>query len=573
MRISKYFIPTLKENPSESEIPSHALSIRAALIRKTASGVYSFLPLGFKVLKKIEEIIRQEMVKAGAVEVLLPVIQPATIWQKSERWYEYGPEMFRLQDRNKRDFCLGPTHEELITTMASLDLKSYKDLPINIFQIQVKFRDEIRPRYGLLRAREFIMKDAYSFCASEDELDQDYENMYKTYCSIMERMGLKYRIVEADTGLIGGKYSHEFLVLADNGEETLAYCDSCDYAANYENASFKMTSDFDAASVKENDDFSGMESIQEVHTPDIRTIEELSKFLNIKPQDIVKTMALKDEESALHFFILRGDRELNLAKAQKFIGKKLELVSEEDCSDISIGFLGPVMLKGQARIYGDYSIVGLKNFVAGSNKVDYHLLGVNTGKDFKIDAWSDFSYPAEGDFCMNCGNRLKYDKGIEVGHIFKLGTKYSERLQATFLDKDSQLKPFIMGCYGIGVSRMLAAAIEQCNDARGITWPKNLAPFDVELIITNASDPKLKQDSDKVYEMMLENNIDVLFDDRDLSAGFKFKDSDLIGIPVRVIMGKNYMQNNRIEIEYRDGSKKEEIPASNMELLLEKIKI
>jgi prolyl-tRNA synthetase len=573
LRLSKYFIPTLKENPSESEIPSHALSLRAALIRKTASGVYSFLPLGFKVLKKIEEIIRQEMVKAGAIEVLLPVIQPATIWQKSERWYEYGPEMFRLQDRNKRDFCLGPTHEELITTMASLDLKSYKDLPINIFQIQVKFRDEIRPRYGLLRAREFIMKDAYSFCASEDELDQDYENMYKAYCAIIERMGLKYRIVEADTGLIGGKYSHEFLVLADNGEETLAYCDSCDYAANYENASYKTTSDFDKALMKGSDDFSGMENIKEVHTPNIKTIEELSKFLNIRPQDIVKTMALKDEESLLYLFILRGDRELNMTKAQKFIGKKLDLVSEEDFSDLPIGFLGPVMLNRQTKIYGDYSIYGLKNFAAGSNKKDYHLLGVNIDKDFKVDGWSDFSYPAEGDFCIKCGNILKYDKGIEVGHIFKLGTKYSERLQASFLDKDSQLKPFIMGCYGIGVSRMLAAAIEQCNDERGITWPKNLAPFAVELIITNASDPKLKQDSDRVYEMMLENNLDVLFDDRDLSAGFKFKDSDLIGIPVRVIMGKNYMQNNIIEIEYRDGSKKEEISASNMGLLLEKIKM
>ncbi len=573
MRFSKYFIPTLKENPSEADIPSHALSLRAGLIRKTASGVYSFLPLGFKILKKIEEIIRQEMVKAKAVEVLLPVIQPASIWQKSERWYEYGPEMFRLQDRSKRDFCLGPTHEELITTMASLDLKSYKDLPINLFQIQVKFRDEIRPRYGLLRAREFIMKDAYSFCASEKELEQDYENMYKAYCSIIERMGLKYRVVEADTGLIGGRYSHEFLVLADNGEETLAYCDSCDYAANYENASYKMTHDFDKESIKEPDDFSGMENIQEVHTPNIKTIEELSKFLDIRMQRILKTMALKDEDSILHFFLLRGDRELNLAKAEKFLGKKLDFASGDDFNDLPIGFLGPAMLKREVKIYGDYSIYGMKDFAAGANKKDYHLLGVNIGKDFTVNEWADFSYPAEGDLCMNCGKKLQYDKGIEVGHIFKLGTKYSERLQASFLDRDSQLKPFIMGCYGIGVSRMLAAAIEQCNDERGIVWPRSLAPFDVELIITNANDPQLIKEADKIYERLLENKIDVLFDDRDLSAGFKFKDSDLIGIPVRVIMGKNYLKNNIIEIEYRDGSKKEEIPASNTDLLLEKIRL
>jgi prolyl-tRNA synthetase len=412
------------------------------------------------------------------------------------------------------------------------------------------------------------MKDAYSFCSSEQELDEDYHNMYSTYCKILERIGLVYRVVEADTGLIGGSCSHEFVVLAENGEETLAYCDQCDYAANYENAKYRPCSGLEA----EAESPEVMSLMQEVHTPGIKSIEELSEFLDLGKDKILKTMALKDEVSEIYFFLLRSDKELNLSKAERFTGRRLTFMDDGESKELPVGFLGPVSLKTKAKIIADNSVEGMRDFVAGANKKDFHLLNVNIGRDFKIDDWADLSYPDEGDACIKCGGKLRFDKGIEVGHIFKLGKKYSQKLDSNFLDRDSKLKPFIMGCYGIGVSRMLAAAIEQCNDANGIMWPQSISPFDVQLIVTNTSDEKLLKGAERVYGHLLSNNVDVLFDDRPLSAGFKFKDSDLIGIPVRIILGRNFVKNNMIEIEYRDGSVKEEVSADDLGPLIQRMK-
>ena len=579
MKFSNYFLPTLKEDPANSDIISHSLSLRAGLIRKVASGIYSFLPLGYRVLKKIENIVREEMNNAGAHEVFLPVMQPAEIWQQSNRWYEYGPEMFKLSDRNGRDFCLGPTHEELITTIASNDIFSYKDLPINLYQIQVKFRDEIRPRYGLLRAREFIMKDAYSFASEEKDLDKDYDLMYKTYSRIIERIGLKYKIVEADTGLIGGKFSHEFMILADNGEETIVYCDNCNFAANIENANFKILNDSkeDKESLKnllENEGkFDGQyKNIEEIYTPGIKTIEDLTKFLNEPAKKIIKTIVLKNDQNKFYAFLLAGNRTLNLSKAQKFLKTNLELINEENnYYNLPIGFVGPVNLNKEIKIYADYSIKDNFNMIAGANKINYHYKNVNLFKDFSVEDWGNFSYPLDGDLCINCGSELKFIKGIEVGHIFKLGTKYSEKLKGQFLDKDGLLKPYIMGCYGIGITRMLAAVIEQSHDEKGIIWPKNIAPFLINLIVTNINEAKLKEAADKAYDIMLKNNIEVIYDDRDVSAGIKFKDSDLIGIPIKIIFGKKFLNNEIIDVEYRDGTLKKEIKFNELESFLKNL--
>ncbi|MFA5015631.1 MAG: proline--tRNA ligase [Actinomycetota bacterium] len=419
MKFSEFFIPTLKEEPSEAEISSHALALRAGLIRKIASGIYSFLPLGLRALRKIEEIVRQEMNSAGAIELFLPVLQPSDLWEKSGRWKEYGPEMFRLKDRNKRDFCLGPTHEELITYLAYLDLKSYKDLPINLYQIQVKFRDEMRPRYGLLRAREFIMKDSYSFCRNDDDLDVIYKKMYDAYCRILERIGLRYRVVEADTGLIGGSSSHEFIILAENGEDKLVFCQECGYSANFE------------------------------------------------------------------------------------------------MSESSPG-------KG-----------------SGS--------------------------------CVNCGKKLKAEKGIEIGHIFKLGSKYSDKLDARFVDVDGKQKPLIMGCYGIGITRMLAAAIEQMHDSKGIIWPVSIAPFAVNLIVTTGKNEEFLKAGDLVYRTLTGLDVEVLYDDREVNAGIKFKDSDLIGIPIRFILGRKFLDNKLIDVEYRKDGKKMELSLDSIPGFIKKL--
>lgn len=548
VRFSEYFLNTLKEDQSSSEIPSYSLCLRASLIRKIASGIYAFLPIGNRVLKKIENIVRDEMNKTGAIELLLPAIQPADLWVQSGRWFQYGPELFRLKDRNQRDFCLGPTHEEIITYLAYMDIKSYKDLPVNLYQIQVKFRDEMRPRYGILRAREFIMKDAYSFSANEDDLDKIYNKMYECYCSIIERMGLKYFIVEAETGLIGGKYSHEFIICAENGEDELVYCPSCKYAANYEMAKFVL----DSSEIISNIELEPQNDIEYVYTPEITNIKSLVKFLSINTDKIIKTMLLKNDSGTLIAALVRGDKDLNVPKLEKFTGEKLELYdARQSDNDLYIGFLGPVGLKSGIKIYADNSIKNMRNSIAGANKKNYHLKNVNYPRDFVVDFWGDFSFPSLGDKCINCNEVLKFEKGIEIGHIFKLGTKYSEKMGALFLDKEGNLKPLIMGCYGIGISRILSAAIEQLYDRKGIVWPLQIAPFLVNLIAINIESPDIALASEEIYKKLIDEGIEVIFDDRNVRAGVKFNDSDLIGIPIKLIVGKNYVDNKKLEIELR----------------------
>jgi prolyl-tRNA synthetase len=492
------------------------------------------------------------MNKAGAVEMLLPAIQPADLWIKSERWYEYGPEMFRLKDRNERDFCLGPTHEELMTYLAYLDIKSYKDLPINLYQIQVKFRDEIRPRYGILRAREFIMKDAYSFSENEEDLDVIYNKMYECYSNILTTLNLKFNVVKADTGLIGGKYSHEFIILADNGEDQIVCCNSCGYAANFEMAEFKTKNKNVINNSNEK-----VKEIKEVYTPGITNIKSLVEFLKVPAEKIVKTMLIKDNDNNIFAVLVSGEKELNMAKFEKFVNKKIEILNEpENAKDLNLGYLGPVGLDKSIKIFADSSVAEKKNFIIGSNRENYHLINVNYPRDFMVVEFGDFVYPAKGDLCAVCEKELKFEKGIEIGHIFKLGTKYSQKMDAKFLNNKGELKPLVMGCYGIGISRILAAVIEQLYDDKGIVWPLSIAPFLVNVIVTNMDDPSLLKSAEETYEILKKEKVEILFDDRDVRAGIKFKDSDLIGIPIKVIIGKNFIKNKKIDIELRkDGSK------------------
>lgn len=553
MKYSQGFIPTLKENPREAEIASHSLTLRAGLIRKIASGVYAFLPAGTIVLQKIEKIIREEMNRAGAIEMFLPVMQPSDLWKKSGRWNEYGPELFRLKDRSDRDFCLGPTHEELITYLAYNDIRSYKDLPLNLYQIQVKFRDEMRPRYGLLRAREFIMKDAYSFCEDEKGLDEIYTKMHTAYSRIVERMDLKFRAVEADTGLIGGKSSHEFLVLAGDGEETLVYCPDCDYAANMEMAVFK-----DPEELK--DQAQAIAGAEEISTPGITDIEGLVDLLNIGKENILKTILLSDDEENVYSFLIRGDRQLNISKAVKFLGRTLNFYKDSnDDHKFTIGYIGPVNLKNVKGIYGDNSIKGMRDFITGANKAGAHLKNVNMKRDFEVDDFGDFSYPLDTDHCIKCGGILQIEKGIEIGHIFKLGKKYSEKMNASFIDRDGKQKPFVMGCYGIGVTRIMSAVIEQLHDEKGIIWPPSIAPYLVDLIVTTYSDRAMADAAEHLYDLLTETEIEVLYDDRDISAGIKFKDSDLLGIPLRLVIGKKYLESRMIEVQFRTSDERMEL--------------
>ena len=570
LKYSEYYINTLKEKPSKSELASYSLSLRAGLIRKIASGIYAFLPLGFKVLKKIENIVRDEMNRAGAIELLLPAIQPSELWIKSERWDEYGPEMFRLKDRNNRDFCLGPTHEELITYLSYLDIKSYKNLPVNLYQIQVKFRDEIRPRYGLLRAREFIMKDAYSFSENSKDLEKIYKSMYKAYCRIIERINLKYKVVKADSGLIGGKSSNEFMVLAKNGEEQIVYCTNCGYAANYEMSEFVLD---DRKIAEGSKDFRNIKEIKEVKTPGITSIQKLIKFLKISPENIVKTILVKTIGNKLYAILLSGEKELNIGKVEKLLKTKIEMLDDPELVDIlNIGYVGPVKIEKSVKIYADNSIKGKINFVVGANKNNFHLINVNYPRDFIIDCWGDFTYPTTGDKCINCGKELSFEKGIEVGHIFKLGKKYSTKLNATFLDKKGKKKPFVMGCYGIGVSRMLAAVLEQMHDENGIIWPPSIAPFIVDLIITNVEDEYLRTTCEKIYKDLKKSNTEVLYDDRNVRLGVKFKDAELIGIPLRLIVGKKYMDSKKVEVEYRKDGKKVELSIKDINKFIKDFK-
>jgi prolyl-tRNA synthetase len=547
MRYSKYLLPTLKEVPSEAEVPSHQLMLRAGMIRKLASGIYSYLPLGLRSIRKVEAIIREEMNRAGAIEVLLPFVQPAELWQESHRWEEYGSELARFKDRHNRDCCLGPTHEEVITDIARKEIRSYRQMPLNLYQIQTKFRDEIRPRFGVMRAREFIMKDAYSFDVDEKGADESYQKMIEAYTRIFIRCGLKFRAVEAETGLIGGTFSHEFMVLAETGEETIVSCSRCSYAANVEKAEFRRE-------VKRGHthDKGSQKPLQKVLTPDKRTVEEVTQFLNVSPQELVKTLIFESDKGCVAALV-RGDHEISEKKLKAIWGSEnIQLASEETVEEITHapkGFAGPTGLS--VPILADLDIQEMVNFVTGANEKDAHLIHVNAGRDFQGSRFVDIRKFTPGDRCPLCGEGTRLDKGIEVGHTFKLGTKYSQAMGATFLDEQGREKEIVMGCYGIGVGRTVAAAIEQYYDQNGIIFPMPMAPFQVLILPVNIKMDLLKETAEQLYQTFLENGIEVLYDDREETPGVKFKDADLIGIPLRVTLGEKNLKKGLVEIKKR----------------------
>ena len=547
MRYSRYLLPTLKEVPSEAEVPSHQLMLRAGMIRKLASGIYSYLPLGLRSIRKVETIIRQEMNRAGAVEVLLPFVQPAELWQESHRWEEYGSELARLKDRHNRDCCLGPTHEEVITDIARKEIRSYRQMPLNLYQIQTKFRDEIRPRFGVMRAREFIMKDAYSFDVDEKGVDESYQKMIDAYTRIFTRCGLKFRAVEAETGLIGGSFSHEFMVLAETGEETIVSCTRCSYAANIEKAEFRRQ-----GKRGQTHDQGLQKPVQKVLTPEKRTVEEVTQFLNVSPKDLVKTLIFESDKGCVAALV-RGDHEISEKKLKAVWGSgSIQLAGEEKVTEITRapkGFAGPLGLS--VPILADLDIQEMINFVTGANEKDAHLTHVNRDRDFQVSQFVDIRKFAPGDRCPLCGEETRTDKGIEVGHTFKLGTKYSKVMGATFLDDQGKEREMVMGCYGIGVGRTVAAAIEQSYDQNGIIFPMPIAPFQVLILPININTDFLRETAEQLYQTLSENEIEVLFDDREETPGVKFKDADLIGIPLRVTLGEKNLKKGLVEIKKR----------------------
>ncbi len=564
MRASQYFFPTLKEAPAEAEVPSHIYLIRAGYIRQLAAGLYEYLPLGFRVLKKIENIVRKHMDNAGALEVLLPILTPSELWQETGRWDVYGKELFRVEDRKGRLFALGPTHEETITDMVRKNIRSYKDLPKNFYQIQTKFRDEARPRYGLIRGREFIMKDAYSFDVSEEMAVRSYEIMKQTYKNIFDELGLDYLMVEADTGAIGGKYSHEFVVKVPNGEAHIVFCEKCGYAANVEAARYE----FELDRLPPEDE----KPIEKVYTPSVSSVEDVARFLNVDPKKIVKTLVYILDDGTAVAVLIRGDRELNETKLINYFNAlDCHLASSEELEKLGVveGFVGPIGL--DIPVYADVSVKDLHNFVVGANEKDYHFINVNIPRDFKPVEFVDFSTAREGDPCPVCKSPLKETTGLEVGHIFLLGTKYSEAMKAYFVDKDGREKPIIMGCYGIGISRLMAAAVEQNHDESGIIWPESIAPFKLHILALNIKDNQIKNVAEEIYNKARERGIEVLYDDRDISPGAKFKDADLIGIPYRIVVGKK-IKEGKVELQKRSSGEKEEVSLENVDGLLERLK-
>ena len=552
MRFSRAFIPTKKESPADAEIPSHKLLIRAGFIRKVASGLYDILPLGALVIRKIERIIREEMDRAGAQEVILPIMHPAELWLESGRWDVYGKEMIKFKDRHERDYSLAPTAEEVITDLVRKEVRSYKDLPLNLYQIGRKFRDEIRPRFGLMRAREFIMKDAYSFHATDEDAEREYWNMYETYSRIFRRMGLEFKAVEADTGEIGGKFSHEFMVIADTGEGKLVYCEKCGYAASTEKAE-----QLKPEVPKNREEF--FKPVEKVHTPNVKRIEEVSEFLGAPPENILKLLVYIVDGQPVAVAI-RGDREVEETKLKQFFrGKEVRLATDEEIERFTgqpKGFLSPIGL--EIPVYADYSVIPMGNFVAGAGEKDYHLKNVNWGRDFEVKEFIDVAEVRDGDPCPRCGAPLVEKRGIEVGHIFKLGTKYSEAMGALFVDENGQEKPMIMGCYGIGVTRVMAAAVEQNHDENGIIWPVEIAPFEVIVIPVNVKNDKIREVAERIYGELQRAGFDVLIDDRNARPGFKFKDADLIGIPYQIIVGKG-VKDGLVELKERKTGERREI--------------
>ncbi len=546
MRWTKAFINTIRETPKEAETISHKLMLRAGLIIKIGAGIYDLLPLGWKSTMKVINIIREEMNEAGAQEILMPILSPSELWQETGRWNLYGSEMMRLKDRHDKEWALGPTHEEVITDIIRRQVSSYKQLPINLYQIQVKFRDEIRPRFGVMRAREFIMKDAYSFDRDEPNALIAYKKMYETYDKICKRIGFKYRPVEADPGAIGGTSSAEFMVLADTGEETIVYCVKCDYAANVEKATGKIENKGGDAPE---------EKMEKVHTPNIRTVEELAGFLNKKPEDTAKTI-LYIADGKMVAAMMRGDREINEIKLKNALNaSELRLATPEEITSQTgapVGFAGPVNIKQKGiTLIIDTTVAAMKNIVCGGNEHEYHYIGVNRNRDFKEDMTADIIRVQKGDGCPKCNGVLSEQKGIEIGHVFYLGTKYSKSMKATFLDEDGKPKEFIMGCYGIGITRIVAAAIEQNNDENGIIWPFAIAPYEAVITPVNMKYEEGVKYSFDLYEKLKGAGIDVIIDDRDISPGAKFKDADLIGFPLRVTVGEKNFKDGKVEIKLR----------------------
>jgi prolyl-tRNA synthetase len=547
MRYSQYFLPTLKEIPTEAEVLSHQLMLRAGMIRKLTSGVYSYLPLGLRSIKKVEVIIREEMNRAGAIEVLLPFVQPAEIWQESHRWEEYGKELARFKDRHNRDCCLGPTHEEVMTDIARKEIRSYRQLPLNLYQIQTKFRDEIRPRFGVMRAREFIMKDAYTFDIDDKGLDESYLKMVDAYTRIFKRCGLKFKMVEAESGVIGGSYSHEFMVLAETGEETIVSCTHCSYAANIEKAEFKRQESMDRFHNK-----GSLKALQKVLTPDQRTVEEVTQFLHVSPQDLIKTLIFETDQGCVAALV-RGDHEISEKKLKAISAvENLQLAREETVEEITHapkGFAGPIGLS--IPMIADLDIQNMVNFVTGANEKDAHLIHVNLDRDFQVDQFVNIRKFILGDRCPLCGGETRTDKGIEVGHTFKLGTKYSKTMGATYLDDQGKEKEIVMGSYGIGLGRTVAAAIEQYYDQNGIIFPMPIAPFQVLILPVNIKIDLLRETAEQLYQDLSEKGVEVLYDDREETPGVKFKDADLIGIPLRITLGEKNLKKGLVEIKKR----------------------
>lgn len=559
MRMSKLFVTTLRETPADAEVASHRLLVRAGFIRRLTSGVYNYLPLMWRVLKKVENIVREEMDAAGAQELLMPILQPAELWLESGRWDVYGKNLMRLKDRNDRQCCLGPTHEEVITTIVKNDITSYKRLPVNLYQIQNKFRDEIRPRFGLLRGREFIMKDAYSFHSSQEDLLKEYDNMAQAYTNIFKRCGLDTRMVQSDSGAIGGSVSHEFMVLThtDSGENDVLFCDSCDYSANSDRA--------ESVLLPANTD-GGFNEANIVDTPGTTTIEDLSNFLKVSPSTICKSMIyIVDKDPVLA--LIRGDQVIEEIKLMNAAGgNDIRIASEAEVKEIldnhhlnsAIGFIGPKELK--LKTIADHSVVSLKNFVVGCNQADKHLVGANWGKDLTLpEQVTDLRLAQKGDKCPVCDGHLLITRGIEVGNIFQLGTKYSKKMNATYQDENGQILPYIMGCYGIGVTRTAAAVVESYHDEDGIQWPVSVAPYHVIVIPANVSETQQMETAESLYNNLLRESLEVVIDDRADRAGVKFKDADLIGFPVRVTVGKT-LSEGVLEVKIRESNEVKKLP-------------
>ncbi len=571
MRYTKAYIPTLKEAPSDAEVISHKLLLRAGMIRKLTSGIYNWLPLGLRSLQKASNIVREEMNAAGSEEILMPFVQPADLWQESGRWAKYGKELLRIKDRHERDYCLGPTHEEVITDLLRNEVRSYRQLPINLYQIQTKFRDEIRPRFGLMRGREFLMKDAYSFDADDEGADKSYAGMREAYNKIFSKMGLNYRMVEADSGAIGGSFSHEFMVLAETGEDIIVSCTNpdCAFAANLERCPTVKPKEMDDVNFDKN----AGPSPSSVHTPNVHSVEEIANFLKVETRDILKSLLLIADGKPI-MALLQGDRELNIIKLKNLLDvDELEFASPEQVLAITntpVGFVGPVNTNIET-IIADYELYNRNDWIIGANKKDTHIININVNRDCKVNLWADIRNAQASDSCPKCNSSLELNKGIEVGHIFKLGTKYSSAMKGVYVGEDGEEYPIIMGCYGIGVSRIIAASIEQNNDENGIVFPPPLAPYEVIILNLDPKNDWVSTKADEVYNYVKSKNIDVLYDDREERPGIKFKDADLMGIPLQIIIGGKSLDKGIMETKIRKLNEKSQISAENYQEEFDKL--